>query len=665
MVRTALAITLALLAVQDPESYDALKAMSVAEAETAGRQALFRALEVEIASAWKGMDEGKLDEFERRVRRGAQLARPYSEGYAGRLVGLVLSFRREARAEGVALTLAVADDLRRRVPGDAQVRIAEARKSALLGRNFAAELDRLAAWVTTPPQQPTIDAEVLRWKSARPASAGEPCSSCKGGEVDCPGCTTGLVLQSCRPCGGRGNVSCTLCGGKGALAHGGYVGQLRVVLEKDATIKVVLRNGKNAQMRLHAQTILWSLGPCQGGSIRLEAQSTPVNPSVPPRSESVTLACPDFYDQLERFVFNGRAKIYMGTDPAGSRPLTAEAARRTFGEYDKCKDGTVPCSQCKKALQVPCAPCGAKGVRLAPCSECGGHEVKVCGTCRMSGDSAWLAAKVPADRLPDLPHYLAKHGQGLETWLRDRSKQVALREQLRVRLQQAQAGLDPKAKVEADYVALTCPVCRGVGGTCSECWGTGRREYTEGTPEFVRYQAANRLRQQLADLGAVSAGVRPPPLSLGSPAPVPAPGPTPEPAPTPTPRQDPTAGGLPPPSPVPPPGSDPPAPAAGVGSGIGGTLLDLPADLREKLKSADAAHEAGKKHLETSKASMDKPDVWASEAKKALERFREAQTLYAGVQETLDLRGLDVPKELLEKFRTNMQALVMARKQAP
>ena len=49
----------------------------------------------------------------------------------------------------------------------------------------------------------------------------------------------------------------------------------------------------------------------------------------------------------------------------------------------------------------------------------------------------------------------------------------------------------------------------------------------------------------------------------------------------------------------------------------------------------------------------------------AVKDLRDAQTLYASAQETLDATGQTVPRELLQKYRTNMQALVMARKQIP
>jgi hypothetical protein len=82
------------------------------------------------------------------------------------------------------------------------------------------------------------------------------------------------------------------------------------------------------------------------------------------------------------------------------------------------------------------------------------------------------------------------------------------------------------------------------------------------------------------------------------------------------------------------------------------------------IRQADALHESGKVHLEKSKFTKDNAE-WIAESQKALNDLKQAQTFYATAQETLDEMGIAVPKELLLKFRTNMQALVIARKQAP
>lgn len=82
------------------------------------------------------------------------------------------------------------------------------------------------------------------------------------------------------------------------------------------------------------------------------------------------------------------------------------------------------------------------------------------------------------------------------------------------------------------------------------------------------------------------------------------------------------------------------------------------------IKKADDLHETGKSHLEKSKTTSDNA-TWIDEGVKALADFKNAQVLYTAAQEKLDEEGAAVPKSLQEKFRTNMQGLVMARKQVP
>ena len=82
------------------------------------------------------------------------------------------------------------------------------------------------------------------------------------------------------------------------------------------------------------------------------------------------------------------------------------------------------------------------------------------------------------------------------------------------------------------------------------------------------------------------------------------------------------------------------------------------------IKKADEFHETGKTHLEKSKAASDN-QTWIDEGVKALSDFKNAQILYTAAQEKIDEGGGQVPRALLDKFRTNMQGLVMARKQVP
>jgi hypothetical protein len=105
-----------------------------------------------------------------------------------------------------------------------------------------------------------------------------------------------------------------------------------------------------------------------------------------------------------------------------------------------------------------------------------------------------------------------------------------------------------------------------------------------------------------------------------------------------------------------------PAPALPAGPVPGN--LALPKTVEEMIKKADEFHETAKMHLEKSKTATDNA-VWIDEGVKALSDFKNAQILYTAAQEKLDEQGAAVPRTLQDKFRTNMQGLVMARKQVP
>jgi hypothetical protein len=107
-----------------------------------------------------------------------------------------------------------------------------------------------------------------------------------------------------------------------------------------------------------------------------------------------------------------------------------------------------------------------------------------------------------------------------------------------------------------------------------------------------------------------------------------------------------------------------PSPAPALPAGPAPAGLAMPKTVEEMIKKADDLHETAKGHLERSKAASDNA-VWIDEGVKALADFKNAQILYTAAQEKLDESGAPVPKSLQEKFRTNMQGLVMARKQVP
>ena len=90
----------------------------------------------------------------------------------------------------------------------------------------------------------------------------------------------------------------------------------------------------------------------------------------------------------------------------------------------------------------------------------------------------------------------------------------------------------------------------------------------------------------------------------------------------------------------------------------------IPKTVEEMIKKADEFHETAKTHLEKSKAASDNA-TWIDEGMKSLSDFKNAQIFYTAAQEKLDESGATVPRALLDKFRINMQGLVMARKQVP
>ena len=93
-------------------------------------------------------------------------------------------------------------------------------------------------------------------------------------------------------------------------------------------------------------------------------------------------------------------------------------------------------------------------------------------------------------------------------------------------------------------------------------------------------------------------------------------------------------------------------------------LSTLPAESQKLIQEAEALYEKGAAHLAKAKAATD-AETWTSESKSALEALRKAQAGFAAAQESLDAKGVDTPRALMEKARKCLQALVMARKQSP
>jgi hypothetical protein len=260
-----------------------------------------------------------------------------------------------------------------------------------------------------------------------------------------------------------------------------------------------------------------------------------------------------------------------------------------------------------------------------------------CAVCKGYGDSTWIASLAAPASAPVLCRVLGDQAAILKAWIDDRQRRANRQVSLSRRLEEAKKGLDPTAKLTPDFVDIVCPRCKGNGSECEDCWSAGRREYYEGTAQYERYALVDKLTRQLEDLA--KSPIQPPAL-----------GPLPESETAAPLAQNPAARPA------------TPAPALPAGPVPGG--LALPKTVEEMIKKADEFHESGKSHLEKSKAAADN-QTWIDEGVKALSDFKNAQILYTAAQEKIDETGGTVPRTLLDKFRTNMQGLVMARKQVP
>jgi len=638
------ALLAAILAPQEQEDWrEEMKKMGEDVTKISGPTYLLRSLRQEMLRSTKALDESKLDLADRHFLRLAQVSRTYNPNHANQVVSIALALRGEIRFEGAALAAAVAEDLKQGRAKEAQARIDNAVATAHLATTYMAEVERLREWVKKPPEPAAVEAEIARWRAMMPPGSLSSCVPCKGtGEADCEACLSGTVAQTCRNCTGKGQASCAHCSGKGKIVHAGYGGDLRFLIEKSFKAYVVV-NGKRRLADIHPQRMFWTLKPCKGtGKCEIRSSSTPLDPNkAAGQGGKFELTCAELFDQIKVNVFNGKAKMY--TSDKDKDLLTPEQAKRFFAEYEKCSGGHLTCDACEGKQSGKCGPCGGVGMRLGACSTCNGAGSTPCPTCLTSGDSSWLAAKIPATRVPALGSCLDTHVKALQDWHEKRAKERARREQVRVRLAEARKGLDPTAKLTAEYVNVTCVKCSGKGGSCEECWGAGRREYYPGTPTHDKYAAAKKLEEQFVQLAKASYGVSTAEIQLRI--------------------EDSSIDEfkIPPAAPVEPP--KPPKPA-GVGSGIGGKIADLMPELQERIAKADAMHEQGKQAYERAAAAGEDNEKRKDEAVKAKNLFRDAQSLYAFVQEFLDEAGTDTPRELVDKVSTNLQALKMARNMA-
>lgn len=651
-MKSILLLPLLALLVAPPQQEDwceELKKMDDNVNQIQGPTYLLRSLRQEMQRAIQALEDSRLDLADRHLMRLAQVSRPYNENHANQVVAIALALRGEIRTEGTARVLSVAEDLKAGKSKDAEAKIDDAVNTPYLATTYRAEFERLREWLKKPPEPAVLDAELARWRGLMPPGAASTCATCKAtGEVDCTACLGGTVAQACRNCTGSGQAACPLCAGKGRLSHGGFGGDLRLVIDKEFSGKIK-HKGKWRVAIFHPQRIFWFLKPCSGaGRCDLRTSTTPLDPNKPAGdSGTYVLPCTEILDQIKNYVFTGKARIF--TSDKDKDVLTVEQAKLFFTEYEKCRDGFIPCDACEGKLAGRCGPCGGKGMRLGACSTCAGSGSSACLACRASGDSSWLAAKLPANRVPALGSCLDAHIKALKDWQVQRAKERAKREQVRSRLGEARKGIDPTAKLTPDFVNVVCSKCEGKrdrSEKCEDCWGAGRREYFPGTPIYEKYAAVKKLEEQFVQLSKASHGVsadairlrieddsvkdfKMPPVSK-----------EPEPAPPANPRP------------------------GGVGSGIGGKIADLPEDLRERIAKADNQHQEGKKAFGAAVNAGDDNQKRKDEAVRAKNCFRQAQALYTFVQEFLDEAGIDTPRELLDKVSVNQQALKLARSMA-
>lgn len=513
--------------------------------------------------------------------------------------------------------------LARQIGADA----AEGLQAAAEGRAEAAEKALVRAALLADPYSPEFSRQLMRSLALtrQPRRAPPSCGACKGaGGSSCVKCKAGLVEGPCRSCEAKGTVACLLCDGRGALDHLGYGGRIQILIARPTPFSMKNDKGKTVTGKLSPQTITYTMGRCNGGSFSLNAESTGG------KTESKSQPCEVFWSQMKMFAFNGKIKLRVANPKGELAPIGGAAARRLLAEYETCKGGAVACDRCAGRKTDPCPACGGAAKAPQLCADCEGTSLAPCGACKGYGDASWLARLLPAAQAPALSQALAAQASELKAWIDGRARAASRKEEIARRLADAKKGADPSAKVSVDAVEIACPQCKGRGGSCEDCWGEGRREYTVGTSVFERYAAIGRLTRS-----AEAAAAPPAPVLAALPESEAelAKEPAPKPAPVPL---------------VVPPGAP----------------LVVPARVEDIVRMADGLHESGKAHLEKSKAASESA-VWVDEGLKAVGDLRNAQTLYAAAQEKLDETGQPVPRELQQKYRTNMQALVMARKQIP
>lgn len=500
------------------------------------------------------------------------------------------------------------------------------------GDAAAAEKRLTRAALLASPYQPEFSRQLMRmiFLSGKPRRTLTGCAACSGaGARACKACTAGRTEGACPRCESKGKVDCLVCEGAGNLDHFGYRGRIEIQITRPYKFRMQYQ-GKMRSFTMHRQTITYTVQPCSGrGSFHQSWDS--INTETGKNSPgSKQQTCEKFWEELKKNVFNGKAKLRIPDRSGNLVKFSSISARRFFTDFEKCESGHVTCDRCLGKKRNTCTVCTGKGKSEVMCSVCEGTTLRLCDTCSGYGDSSWLKKILPA--APALSQALGGQAMALRGWLDARARIAANKTQIAVRLKEARKGLDPTAKLTADLVEIKCTRCKGNSRTCLDCWATGRREYPAGTTTYARYALAGRLERRMKNVDKAAAD-RPDlkPLSV---------------------REASAATARTPAAPA----AVPPRPKF--------REVAIPATVEEMIATADGLFQKGLGHLKKSKGSQDN-STWINEGHLALEALRNAQTLYATAQETLDAKGLTVPRTLLKKFRTNMQALVMARKQLP
>ncbi|MBI2901597.1 MAG: hypothetical protein HYY17_15545 [Planctomycetes bacterium] len=576
------------------------------------RRTLFDGIDASIRAGLTAFAEERLDVAELHIRRACVLIRPYCKELSDLLARILLSMRTRARLE-----------IRSLFARHSPERVAAARKSGLLAMTWSKELGELETaareWAKSPPKQEAIDAERDRWLS-RVGTKGEPCTKCGGiGESGCDGCRDGVIAQQCVICSGAARLTCAACDGKKRGDHQGYVGKLQLDIQKQIREPVIVK-GRRMEKVLQPQWLDWTLSACDGkGLTQCEAQSKPKDGS-PGNRETKTIACRSLWKELQNFVFNGKATISVPDGKGKMRTLLPAEARRFFGDYGECDNGKVSCNACARAGFVPCTACGGRGARLLSCSVCAGTASRICATCGFAGDATWIMKLVPEPQGPG--GKLSRYAEALGAWFEERERLSAIRATLLGQMEAVRPTLDPAAKLTESGVHLPCK-CKG-SSSCELCWGSGHREFPEGSAEFEKYRSADRLARQFARVEAEWRRA-PPTLALKAEDTV-------DPQEKPPERTRPNS--------------------------------TFAKTVRERLDEAKAQYEKGVASLRKAQESAD-AETRARECREALGSLRQAQELYAGAQEECRTRGIDVPQDVMESYRRTLQALVIARKLSP